>query len=285
MSGRVDGKVVFITGAARGQGRAHAVRLAEEGADIIATDLCTTIETCGYPMGSADDLTETAALVEKLGRRVVTYQADVRDRTQLARAFEQGVEHMGKLDVVIANAGILPLGPGQTAQAFMDVNAVNLLGVINTLELAYPYLTAGASLIATGSTAALRNGGIDNPSNGSGGVGYRYSKKEVARYVDSLAKVLAPEKIRVNAVHPTNVNTHMLHSDGIRHAMRPDLDDPTVEEAQASMMTQHPWPSLAYVEPEDIADAMLFLASDEARYVTGLQLRVDGGGLSGTLLD
>ncbi|MDV8070988.1 mycofactocin-coupled SDR family oxidoreductase [Rhodococcus sp. IEGM 1366] len=284
MSGRVEGKVAFITGAARGQGRQHAIRLAEEGADIVAVDLCDDIKSVEYSLGSADDLRQTAELVEKLDRRIVIVEADVRDRGQLAAAYEAGIESFGRLDVVVANAGVAPIGGHLSAQAFFDAVSVNLTGVINAFELAYPHLRSGASLIATGSTASLREGAVDAPHNGSGGSGYRFSKQEVARFVDVLAKSLAPYQIRVNGVHPTNVNTNMLHSRPMYNALRPDLDHVSKEDAVASMETMHPWPGLSAIEATDVAEAVLFLASDESRYVTGLQLKVDGGGLAGNMM-
>jgi SDR family mycofactocin-dependent oxidoreductase len=276
MAGRVEGKVAFVTGAARGQGRSHALRLAEEGADIIAIDICEDIETNGYPLSNETDLAETGKLVEKLGRRAVTAKADVRERSQLAAAVRHGVAELGGLDVVVANAGICPLGGDLPAQAFLDAVSVDLLGVINTVEAALPHLRAGASIIATGSVGGLMPGGTDNPAAGPGGAGYAHAKRGVARFVHDLASQLGPQSIRVNAVHPTNCNTAMLQNPPMYRLFRPDLDDPGREDAELAFATMQRMP-IPYVEPSDISSAVLFLASDEARYVTGLQMKVDGG--------
>lgn len=274
--GRMEGKVVFITGAGRGQGRAHAVRVAEEGGDVIITDICADIASTPYPMSSTDDLDETARLVEKFGRRAVTRVADVRDRAALAAAVEDGVAELGRLDGVVAQAGICPLG-AMDPQCFMDAVAVDFNGVFNTIDVTLPHLGRGASIVATGSTAALIPGSLDNSSKGSGGLGYSWAKRAVATFVHDLSVVLAPQGIRVNAIHPTNVNTDMLHNDSMYAIFRPDLEAPTRDDAMDSFrtmtMTGDPW-----VEPEDIADMALFLLSEESRFVTGSQMRVDAGG-------
>jgi SDR family mycofactocin-dependent oxidoreductase len=278
MSDRLTGKVALVTGAARGQGRSHALRLAKEGADIIALDICEDIPTNHYPLASKDDLAETARLVEALDRRVVTRQADVRERSQLASAVADGVSELGRLDIVVANAGICPLGADVPPQGFLDAVSVDLVGVINAVEAAFPHLRAGASIIATGSVAGLLSGGADNPQNGPGGAGYGHAKRGVARFVHDLALQLAPHSIRVNAVHPTNVNTDMLQSAPMYKIFRPDLENPTREDAEPAFSVMQPMP-IGYVEPVDISNAVLFLASDESRYVTGLQLKVDAGAL------
>ena len=274
--GRVQDKVVFITGAARGQGRAHALRLAEEGANIIAVDLCEDIATNRYPLATRADLDETVRLVEKLDRRIVARVADVRDPAALKAAVTDGVAELGRLDAVVAQAGICPLG-NQDSMAFMDAITVDLNGVIHAVEAALPHLPDGGSIVATGSLAALITATIDNPANGPGGLGYSFAKRTVAAFVNDLALVLAPRRIRANAVHPTNVNTDMLNSDIMYRTFRPDLEHPTREDAlpafPASTAMGNP-----YVEPRDIADAVLFLVSDESRYITGMQLRVDAGG-------
>ena len=278
MAGRMSGKVVFVTGAARGQGRSHALRLAQEGADVIAVDICEDIDSNHYPLATEADLAETARQIEALDRRVVTRVADVRDRAQLAAAVEAGVAELGHLDVVLANAGICPLGADVPIQGFFDVVAVNLTGVINAVEVAMPHLSAGASIVCTGSVAGLLSGGTDNPQNGPGGAGYSYAKQGVARFVHELAKQLAPQSIRVNAVHPTNVNTDMLQSEPMYKVFRPDLENPTREDAELAFPAMQPMP-IGYVEAVDISNAVLFLASDEARFVTGLQMKVDAGAL------
>jgi SDR family mycofactocin-dependent oxidoreductase len=276
--GRVDGKVALISGAARGQGRSHARLLAAEGADIIAVDVCQDIETNEYPLARPEDLDETARLVEKEGRRAHTAIIDVRDRAALSVAIDRGVAELGRLNVVVANAGIAPLTPGLPPQAFVDAVDVDLVGVLNLVHASMKHLNAGASIIATGSLAAYmasqNAGGMDL---GPGGGGYAFAKQVVAHYVNDLALHLAPANIRVNAIHPTNVNTEMLHSRPMYHAFRPDLQDPTRADAELAFPVMNCMPT-PYVEPEDVSEAVLFLASDAARYVTGQQLRVDAGG-------
>ncbi|MDT2005500.1 NAD(P)-dependent oxidoreductase [Rhodococcus opacus] len=273
--GKLDGKVAVITGAARGQGRSHAVALAAQGADIIALDICADIDTNLYALASWDDLEETRRLVEKEGRRCVASVADVREPTQLRQAIEKGVTELGGLHIVVANAGICPLGD-VPRKAFLDAVDVDLVGVINTVSAAYPHLSSGASIIATGSVAALMKGGTDNPALGAGGAGYTHAKKGVTQFVHDLALALAPESIRVNAVHPTNCNTAMLHSDGMYKVFRPDLESPGREDAEGAFYSNQPMP-VPWVEPADISNAVVFLASDDAKFVTGLQMKVDAG--------
>ncbi|WP_216898435.1 mycofactocin-coupled SDR family oxidoreductase [Nocardia alni] len=275
--GRVQDKVVLITGAARGQGRAHALRLAEEGADIIAVDICADIGSVGYALARTEDLDETADGVKKFGRRVVTATADVRDPAALRAAVAAGVAELGHLDAVIAQAGIAPLGSTQGAQAFLDAVTVDFNGVVHAVDAALPHLPDGGAIIATGSLAALAPATTDNPALGPGGLGYSFAKRTVASFVHDLATVLAPRRIRVNAIHPTNCNTAMLNSEPMYRAFRPDLDAPTREDALATFpaMTAMGNP---YVEPEDVAEAALFLISDAARHITGMQMRVDSGG-------
>jgi SDR family mycofactocin-dependent oxidoreductase len=276
--GRVQGKVAFVTGAGRGQGRSHAVRLAEEGADIIAVDLCRDVDSVKYSMATAEDLQETVGLVEKLERRVVAVQADVRDSGQLQAALDRGVGELGRLDIVVAQAGIAPLRGEPPLQAWCDVINTNLVGTINAIQAALPHLTDGASIIATGSAAALMNHAIvDTPGSDPGGTGYQYAKRALSEYVHELAMNLAPLGIRANVVHPTNVNTPMLHSDPMYRSFRRDLENPTREDAEKAFPSMQAM-KIPYVEPVDVSNAVLFLASDEARYVTGIQLRVDAGG-------
>lgn len=276
--GRVDGKVAIISGAARGQGRSHARLLAAEGADIIAIDICADIETNDYPLARPEDLDETARLVEKEGRNAYTAIVDVRDRNAVADAIDAGVVELGKLDIVVANAGIAPLTKGGPRQAFVDAVDVDLLGVLNLVHASLKHLTAGASIIATASLAAsLASQNTSGLDAGPGGAGYGFAKQIVAHYVNNLALQLAPEFIRVNAVHPTNVNTPMLHSAPMYAAFRPDLENPTREDAELTFPIINAMP-VPYVEPEDISEAVLYLASDAARYVTGQQLRIDAGG-------
>src|SRR5215471_8029874 len=277
--GRVTGKVAVISGAARGQGRSHARLLAAEGADIIAVDLCEDIETNEYPLARPEDLDETARLVEKEGQRAFTAIADVRDRVALATAIDQGVAEFGHLDIVVANAGICPLTAGLPPKAFADAVDVDLVGVLNLVHASLKHLQGGASIIVIGSNAAFMSslntgGGV---AGGPGGAGYAFAKLAGAHYVHDFSLALAPFSIRMNAVHPTNVNTDMLHSAPMYRAFRPDLKEPTREDAEPVFPVVQAMP-IPYVEPEDISEAVLFLASDAARYITGQQLRVDAGG-------
>jgi SDR family mycofactocin-dependent oxidoreductase len=276
--GRVEGKVAFVTGAARGQGRSHAVRLAEEGADIIAVDLCQDIPSIGYAMARPEDLEETAQFIEKTGQRAITAQADVRDADQLRSALENGVSELGKLDIVVAQAGIAGMKGEPQIDAWNDVINTNLMGTINAIQVALPHLSEGASIIATGSTAALMDiAKEDNPGADLGGSAYLTSKRLLSQYVYDLGKHLAPRGIRANVVHPTNCNTPMLQSEPMYRSFRPDLEHPTLEDAKLVFPVQQAM-NIPWVEPEDISNMVLFLASDEARYVTGMQMRVDGGG-------
>jgi SDR family mycofactocin-dependent oxidoreductase len=276
--GRVQGKVAFVTGAARGQGRSHAVRLAEEGADIIAVDLCQDIPTIGYPMATPEDLDETAKLVEKTGRGIVTAQADVRDAAQLREALERGIAEFGKVDIVVAQAGIAGMKGQPPLQAWVDVINTNLIGTINAINVALPHLSEGAAIVATGSTAALMDThNKPDPGNDPGGMAYVHSKRALSTYVHDLATELAPRGIRANVVHPTNCNTDMLQSEPMYKSFRPDLEHPTHADAEPVFYVQQAM-KVPWIEPVDISNAVLWLASDEARYVTGMQVRVDAGG-------
>ena len=276
--GRVAGKVAFITGAARGQGRSHAIRLAQEGADIIAVDICRDFETVGYPMAKPDDLKETAAAVEGLDRRIVAVEADVRDRGQLAAALERGIAELGKVDVVVAQAGIAAMKGQPPLQAWTDCVDTLLLGTINAIHAALPHLPDGASIIATGSTAAYMNA-LPQMQVGTdpGGTAYMYAKRALSEFVHELARNLAPRMIRANVVHPTNVDTAMLQSEPMYQSFRPDLEHPTKEDATPAFYVQQAMP-IPWIDPVDISNMVLFLASDESRYVTGMQMRVDAGG-------
>ena len=276
--GRVQGKVAFVTGAARGQGRSHAVRLAEEGADIIAVDICQDFGTVNYPMASAEDLAETVRLVEKLDRRIVAVQADTRERSQLIAALDQGLAEFGRLDVVVASAGIAAMKGEPKVQAWMDGYDTNMIGTINAIHAGLPHLTSGASIIATGSVAAFMNvvGTGQVAGKDPGGASYMIAKRQLAEFIHELAGNLAPLGIRANAVHPTNVNTDMLQSAPMYQSFRPDLENPTREDAEPAFYVQQAM-SIPYVEPVDISNMVLFLASEEARYVTGMQMRVDAG--------
>jgi SDR family mycofactocin-dependent oxidoreductase len=276
--GRVQGKVAFITGAGRGQGRSHAVRLAEEGADIIAVDRCEDFATVGYPMATPEDLEETAHFVEKTGQRIVTAKVDVADGGGLKSALEAGIAELGRLDIVVTAAGIAGMKGSADLPAWIDVMNTNLIGTINAIHAALPHLSDGASIIATGSTAALMDvAKNDNPGSDPGGAAYLHSKRLLSQYVHNLAAELAPRGIRANVVHPTNTNTPMLQSAPMYKSFRPDLDDPTRADAEPVFYVQQAM-KIPWVEPEDISNMVLFLASDEARYITGTQQRVDAGG-------
>ncbi len=277
MSGRLEGKVAVITGAARGQGRSHSVRLAEEGCDIIAIDWCRDIASNEYPLASEADLAETVRLVEALGRRIVPIIADVRERSEMMAAVKKGVDELGHLDIVIAQAGIAAIGQNTPPQGFIDQVSIMFSGILNAVDASLSYLTAGASIVMTGSVAGLMAGG-GTSTQGGGGMGYSHAKRAVARLGHDLASVLGPESIRVNVVHPSNCATDMLFSEPMYRVFRPDLENPTKEDAMLAFPSMQAMP-IPYVEPRDISNAILFLCSDEARYITGMQLSVDGGAL------
>ncbi|MQA97641.1 MAG: mycofactocin-coupled SDR family oxidoreductase [Streptosporangiales bacterium] len=266
--GRLEGKVAFITGAARGQGRSHAVRLAEEGADIIAVDLCDQVGTVAYPMATPEDLAETVRLVEALDRRIVADRADVRDIGALRKTLEAGIAELGPVDIVLANAGIAPMSLEEpTPDHWRDVIDVNLGGVYNTVEAARTGMVergAGGSIVLTSSTAGNNGIGGDTP----GGLGYAASKHGVVGLMRSYANILAPHRIRVNTVHPTGVRTPMIVNEVMEAVL---AADPTMGQAMANALP------VDMVEPEDISNAIVYLASDEARYVTGVMLPVDAG--------
>lgn len=276
MAGLFEGKVVLVTGAARGQGKSHCIRFAQEGADIIALDLMEQIETVNYPLGREDDMADTIAQVEAAGSRIVARKADVRVREQVAAVVEEGIAELGRLDVVVANAGILPLKRPSSVQSFIDALDVDLIGVLNTVAVTVPRLAAGSAIVITGSTAGLVPGAVDNPVLGPGGLGYGMAKRFLVGYTETLAVQLAPGSIRVNAIHPTNVNTNLLHNDELYQVFRPDLSDPTVEDVLPSFTGYHALP-MPYVEPGDISEAVLWLSSESARGITGINMRIDAG--------
>lgn len=267
--GKLDGKVAFITGAARGQGRSHAIRLAQEGADIIAVDICRQIDSVSYPMSTPDDLAETAKQVEALDRRIFTAEADVRDETALRQAFEAGTAEIGPVDVVLANAGIAPMGlpSKERHEAWQDVIDVNLTGVFNTVEIAIPSMIErgqGGAIVLTSSTAGIN--GIGGPTRG--GLGYTAAKHGVVGLMRSYANILAKYSIRVNTVHPTGVNTPMVVNEAMQEFL---AQDPQMSNAMANALPVN------LVEPIDISNAIAWLVSDDARYVTGVTLPVDAG--------
>lgn len=265
--GRFDGKVAFITGAARGQGRSHAVRLAEEGADVIAVDICQQMDSVPYPMASPDDLAETVRQVEALDRRIVARQADVRDRASLEAAFAAGLAELGHVDIVLANAGVLTMSDHPTDQHWHDAIAVNLTGVYHAVEVAAPSMIErgqGGAIVLTSSTAGLT--GIGGTT--SGGLGYAASKHGVVGLMRSYANALAPHNIRVNSVHPAGANTPMVVNDAIGPLLRkdPQMSNPLPNALPVDL-----------IEAADITNAVVWLVSDEGRYVTGVALPVDAG--------
>lgn len=266
--GELTGKVAFITGAARGQGRAHAVKLASEGADIIALDLCAQIESVPYPLATPDDLAETVKLVEETGARIMAYEADVRDRDAVKAAVRDGTERLGeRLDIVIANAGIAPMA---AAEAWQDVIDVNLTGVYHTIDVAMKPMIKfgnGGAIVLTSSVAGLV--GIGAPMAGS--VGYAAAKHGIVGLMRAYANFLAAYSIRVNSVHPAGVNTPMIDNDFTRSWL-----DGLAQESTGGPDMGNALPVQA-LEPEDIANAVFWLVSDAARYVTGVALPVDAG--------
>jgi NAD(P)-dependent dehydrogenase (short-subunit alcohol dehydrogenase family) len=230
-------------------------------------------------LATRDDLDETARLVKETGQRVVAAQVDVRDRAGVEEALAEGVETLGGLHVVVANAGICPLGKHVSNSGFVDAFDVNFLGVVNTVHAGLEYLGEGGSIIAIGSVAGLvPQTGFNGQQalQGPGGDGYGLAKKMIQTYTMSLALTLGPSSIRVNAIHPTNVNTNMLQSLPMYRTFRPDLENPTAEDAAVTFPFMQAMPT-PWVEPEDISYAVVYLSSDESRFVTGQQLRVDAG--------
>ena len=275
--GKLDGKVAFITGAARGQGRSHAVRLAQEGADIIAVDICAPIATVNYALSTPEDLAQTVKEVEALDRRIVAAQGDVRIRQELQTILDEGLATLGHLDIVVANAGICPMNDPTLCQAFVDAVDVDLVGMMNTVAVSLPHLASGSSVIVTGSTAGMMKGTTEM-MGASGGVGYSWAKQTIIRYVEVLALQLAPHMVRLNAIHPTNVDTDLLHNDDIYRAFRPDLANPTREDAMVAFPVMQAMP-IPFIDPLDVSNLVAFLASDESRYMTGLNLRIDAGAM------
>jgi len=274
MSGRLQGKVAFISGAARGQGRAHAVRMAEEGADIIAFDAAGPVPSQGAPAASVADLDETVRQVEKLDRRIVAHRADASDLDAVTAVLDQGLTEFGRIDIVVANAGVQgnPAPIAQTsAEEWQGVLATNLTGVFNTVRAAVPHLIdggRGGSISLVSSSIALRA----QPGLGP----YGSAKTGVIGLMRALALELGEHSIRVNSIHPTTVNTPMLINDINFRLFRPDLENPRLEDVIPVYRTLNVLP-VPWVEAEDIANAVIFLASDEGRYITGVALPVDAG--------
>jgi len=274
MARRVDGKVAFVTGAARGQGRSHAVRLAQEGADIVAIDVCRGFENSPAAGATPEDLAETADMVRNLDRRIVTAEVDVRDFGALKSVVDSGVEELGRLDIIVANAGIGTIGvrlDKMGEDLWQDMIDVNLAGVWKTVKAGVPHLLAGGrggSIILTSSVAGLKA----YPHTGH----YVAAKHAVVGLMRTFAVELGQHSIRVNSVHPTHVNSPMLMNEQTYRMFRPDLENPGPDDLAPICQTFHMMP-IPWVQPEDISNAVLFLASDEARYITGVTLPVDAG--------
>jgi SDR family mycofactocin-dependent oxidoreductase len=270
--GLADGKVAFISGVARGQGRSHAVRLAEEGADIIGFDVCANDDAVEYPLATPDDLQETADLIEKFGRTALLSVADVRDHDAVKQVVDNGVAELGRLDIVLANAGVMAI-TGQERlrrEAYLAGIDIMLNGVFNTVEAAIPHLKSGGrggSIVITSSTAGLVGGLAD----GSPGVlGYIASKHGVVGLMRAWANVLAPENIRVNTIHPTGVNSPMIANEAFGRFVQ---EYPTIAE---NLQNPLPVPN-GLLEPEDVTDSIMHLVSDAGRYITGTTFVMDAG--------
>ena len=274
MTGRVEGKVAFITGAARSQGRSHALRLAQEGADIIAVDVCAPIGSIGmYPPATDEDLAETVRQVEALDRRIVATKADVRDSAAMKAAVDDGVAQLGRLDIVLGNAGVFEIQPALeiTDEAWREMIDINLTGVWNTCKVALPHLIEGGrggSIVLTSSTAGLK--GTPNT------IHYTAAKHGVVGVMRTLANEFAQHSIRVNSVHPTGVDTVMIQNEKTWGLFAPGDPAPSREKAAPIFESTNALP-VPWVEPVDISNAILFLVSDEARYITGVTLPVDAG--------
>jgi len=274
MGNGLDGKVAFITGAARGQGRSHAVRFAEEGADIIAVDLCGQIDSVIYPMATPGDLEETVNLVEKTGRRIVAEQADVRDFDRLKAVVANGVAEFGRLDFVLANAGIMTtLGePSNEISAYLDAVNVMLNGVHFTVEAALPALldnAEGGAIVITSSSAGLKAGGVRLSTMSHGTAGYAAAKHGVVGLMRYYANALAEKNIRVNTVHPTGVATPMVVNEQF---MQYAVEHPEFGDTMQNLL-----PNVPVIEPSDITEAMVYLCGTSGRYITGITHTVDAG--------
>lgn len=272
--GKLTGKVAFITGTARGQGRAHAVKLASEGADIIAVDRCANVDTAGYDMATEADLAETVRLVEEQGRSIAASVADTRDLDALQKAVDAGVERFGRLDIVIANAGIAAsptMSWDLSAEAFREMIDINVTGVWLTTKVGIPHILAGnrgGSVVLVSSMAGMR--GIP------GIVHYSSAKHAVRGMAASIANEVGWAGIRVNSIHPGNVRTTMIDNEPMIRGFRPDLENPVLEDTAPVMaklnLLPEPW-----VEVEAIADAVLYLVSDTGRAITGIAMPIDLG--------
>jgi SDR family mycofactocin-dependent oxidoreductase len=267
----LDGRVVFITGAARGQGRSHAVMCAEQGANIVGVDICEDLDVVPYKLGTEEDLQETARLVEKTGQEMLFQKADVRDKAALQAAFDAGVQQFGHIDTVIANAGVILTNPDETeaSEALRIGIDIMQIGVWNTFQVAIPHLKergAGGNLIATSSMAAL----LDMTDGRGGSDAYLMAKLAITGLVRAYANLLAPDRIRVNAVAPTNCATPMITEN-------PALFKVIEQMPHLANAMQTALPDLPLIEPRDVSNTILFLISDAGRAFTGSVLKVDAG--------
>lgn len=273
MTGQFDGKVVFISGAARGQGRSHAVRFAEEGADVIAVDLCGQLDSVAYPMATREDLDETVNLVEKTGRSIIAEQVDVRDFDRLREVLGRGVAEFGRLDFVLANAGIFPaVGPQRfDISSFVDAIDVNLKGVYFTIEAALPALLShgeGGAIVITSSAAGFKSVSSTFDTMSHGAAGYTAAKHGVIGVMRHYAASLAEKNIRVNSVHPGGVATPMIINEAMGSLVG---DQPAFGEAQQPKLSMPP------MEPSEVTDAIVYFCGHSGRHLTGVALPMDGG--------
>lgn len=270
--GELSGKVAFVTGAARGQGRSHASALAEAGADVAVCDISEDVATVKYPMGTTEQLAETVALVEKHGRKAISFDVDVRDAAGMRRAVHSTIDQLGAIDIAVANHGIFSRGRVDelSDDAWRDMIDINLTGVFNLIRAVIPSMTARGSgrIVATSSAAGKM--GAPNMSH------YAASKWGVIGLVKSAAYELAQSGVTVNAICPTNVNTDMLLNEDMYKLFMPATEHPTLEEVVPAFRSTTPM-GIPWVEPEDITNALLFLVSDGARYITGETVSVMGG--------
>jgi (+)-trans-carveol dehydrogenase len=272
--GRAEGKVAFITGAARGQGRSHAIKLAEEGADIIAVDIVDQVRSAPYPTSTAEDMAETVKAVEALDRRIIARTADIRDLAALTAVADEGVAEFGRLDIVLANAGISSIGPllDLDEATWDEMIDINLSGAFRTLKATVPHIVAGGrggSVVITSSLASI----VTNGNNGH----YSAAKAGLVALMKTAAKEWAPLNIRVNTIHPSTVGTPMILNDATYKLFRPDLESPGYDDFLVAAGTLNALP-VPVTDPIDITNAILFLVSDEGRYITGTTQVVDAGG-------
>ena len=276
--GKLDGKVAFISGAARGQGRSHAVALASEGANIIGFDICEDVASISplYPLARQEDLDETVALVEKAGGKMLARKADVRKFDQVKAVMDEGLSMFDHIDIVLANAGVVAFNKAweYPEQTWQDVIDINLTGVWNTVRGVIPHMIdrgEGGVLLLTSSTAGIRGYPHTAP--------YSATKHGVVGLMQSLANELAPHWIRVNSLHPTSADTPMLQNEGTYRLFMPDRENPGRDDLEVMMKEGNAMP-IAWVEAKDVTAVVVFLVSDEARYITGVQMPIDAGALA-----